>query len=155
MVTGARSNFALAKEFTLFGGMGDWGSTESSPVRALMVQGAIGLLLVLLGTLTRNGFVTVVEYTAPVFWFFFLLATISLIILRRREPETVRPFTVPFYPFTPLLFGLVCICMLLSSVMYTGVGALVGIAVPAAGAPFLIISLRHARCAASKGRKRE
>lgn len=143
MVTGARSNFAFAREFTLFRRMGDWDSAKSSPVRALIVQGAIALLLVLLGALTRNGFVTVVEYTAPVFWFFFLLATISLIVLRSREAGTVRPFTVPFYPFTPLLFGLVCVCMLLSSVMYTGVGALFGIVVPAAGVPFLIISLRR------------
>jgi amino acid transporter len=147
MVTGARSNFAFGREFVLFRGMGGWDGAKSSPVRALMVQGAIALLLVLLGTLTRNGFVTVVEYTAPVFWFFFLLATISLIVLRRREPHTARPFTVPFYPLTPLLFGMVCICMLLSSVMYTGVGALFGIIVPAAGVPFLMISLRRSRYA--------
>ena len=39
------------------------------------------------GRLTRRGFETMVEYTAPVFWFFFLLAGVSLLVLRRREPR--------------------------------------------------------------------
>jgi basic amino acid/polyamine antiporter, APA family len=143
MITGARSNFALAREFALFEGMARWDGAKGGPVGAIVVQGAIALSLVLLGALTRDGFVTVVEYMTPVFWFFFLLATISLIILRWREPEVVRSFTVPFYPVTPLLFGAVCLCMLVSSLAYTGVGALIGVAVLAAGVPFLLISLRY------------
>lgn len=143
IITGARTNFALAKEFSLFQRMGGWDEAKGTPVMALIVQGTISLLLVLLGTLTRNGFVTMVEYTAPVFWLFFLLATLSLIVLRRREPGVLRSFRVPFYPFTPLLFGTVCVCMLVSSLRYTGTGALIGMAVLAAGVPFLIISLRR------------
>jgi amino acid transporter len=42
-----------------------------------------------------------VDYTAPVFWFFFLLSGVSLLVLRVREPEVSRPFRVPFYPLTP------------------------------------------------------
>ena len=94
------------------------------------------MLLVFLGTVTRNGFVTMVEYTAPVFWLFFLLSTLSLIVLRRREPGAQRPFKVPFYPLTPILFSAICLCMLISSLQYNGAGALAGIAVLAAGIPF-------------------
>ena len=59
-----------------------------------------------------------VEFTAPVFWFFFLLSGISLFVLRVREPEAERPFRVPFYPVLPLVFCLVCGYMLWASLSY-------------------------------------
>jgi amino acid transporter len=143
MITGSRTNFALGRDFTLFRVMGGWNETAGSPVNALIVQGIISLLLVFFGTVTRNGFVTVVEYTAPTFWLFFLLTTISLIVLRVREPGILRHFRVPFYPLTPLLFGSVCLFMLISSLQYTGIGALIGVTVLLAGIPFLMISAYH------------
>jgi basic amino acid/polyamine antiporter, APA family len=73
--------------------------------------------------------VSMVEYTAPVFWGFFFLGALSLIALRIKEPNVERPFTVPFYPFTPILFCATCLYMLRASIAYTGKGALVGLAV--------------------------
>ncbi|WP_066375117.1 MULTISPECIES: APC family permease [unclassified Anabaena] len=141
--TGSRTNYALGQDFSLFGFMGRWQQRPSTPTSALLVQAAIALLLVLLGTFTRKGFETMVDYTAPVFWFFFLLSGISLIVLRHRDPDIPRPFRVPFYPLTPLLFCLVCGYLLYSSLVYTNVGALVGVLVVAAGIPFLIWNRYH------------
>ncbi|PPS44321.1 APC family permease [Chroococcidiopsis sp. TS-821] len=138
--TGARTNYALGRDFSLFRFLGQWKTQGSTPATALLVQGAIALLLVLLGTITRNGFETMVDYTAPVFWFFFLLTGVSLFVLRRRDREIVRPFRVPLYPFIPLLFCVFCAYMLQSSLAYTGVGALVGVAVLLAGIPLLVIT---------------
>ncbi|MEH2106821.1 APC family permease [Nostoc sp.] len=135
--TGARTNYALGQDFALFGFMGHWQQRPSSPTFALLLQAAIALALVFLGTLTRKGFETMVDYTAPIFWFFFLLSGISLLVLRIREPHIVRPFRVPFYPFTPLLFCAVCGYLLYSSLVYTGVGAVAGVLVVAAGIPVL------------------
>ncbi|MBE8966068.1 amino acid permease [Nostocales cyanobacterium LEGE 12452] len=135
--TGARTNYALGQDFSLFGFMGHWKQRPSSPTYALFLQAAIALALVLLGTLTRKGFQTMVDYTAPIFWFFFLLSGISLLVLRIREPHIVRPFRVPFYPLTPLLFCAVCAYLLYSSLVYTGVGAIAGVLVVAAGIPLL------------------
>jgi basic amino acid/polyamine antiporter, APA family len=78
-----------------------------------------------------------VEYTAPIFWLFFFLAGLSLFILRRNDPGRPRPFRVPVYPLTPLIFCAICLYMLVASVQYTGTGALVGLAVLAAGLPLL------------------
>ena len=94
---------------------------------------------VLLGALARKGFVAMVEYTAPVFWCFFLLAGLSLFVLRIKEPEMSRPFRVPFYPFTPFFLCMTCVYMLHSSVVYVGAGAWVGLAVLAAGALILFL----------------
>ena len=140
VITGARTNYALGETSAGFRYMGRWNERTGSPVYALGVQGIIALLLIGLGTVTMKGFVTMVEYTAPVFWLFFLLTTLSLLVLRVKEPTIVRPFRVPLYPFTPIFFWVVCMFMLVSSIRHTGIGALVGLAVLVAGSLFLPFS---------------
>jgi len=139
IITGARTNYALGRDFALFGFLGHWQERGNTPVNALLFQCTIALVLVILGTITHSGFEMMVEYTAPVFWFFFLLVGISLFVLRRIEPNTFRPFRVPLYPFTPLLFCAICIYMLQSSLAYTGIGALLGIGVLLTGIPLLLV----------------
>ncbi len=92
ILMGARVTYAFGRDVRLFSALGRW--RGSAPVNALLVQAGIALALVLLGTTTRSGFETMVEFTAPVFWFFFLLAGVSLFMLRAREPGP-RPFPVP------------------------------------------------------------
>jgi amino acid transporter len=139
LFTGARTNYTLGREFSLFGFLGKWQERSNTPTNALLFLGAISLMWVLLGALVRKGFVAMVEYTAPVFWCFFLLAGLSLFVLRIKEPEMSRPFRVPFYPFTPFFFCMTCVYMLHASVVYVGAGALVGLAVLAAGALILFL----------------
>ncbi len=136
--TGARTSYALGNDFGLFAFLGRWSARTGTPVNALLVQGAIALALVFFGALTRGGFETIVEYTAPVFWFFFLFTGVSLFVLRLKEPLATRPFRVPLYPVTPVLFCLTCAYLLYSSLAYTGIGALAGVAVLAAGAVLLL-----------------
>lgn len=133
IITGARSSYALGQDFAMFGMLGRWRMRSGTPRNALLVQGAIALLLILLGTGSRGGFETMVEYTSPVFWFFVLLVGCSLFVLRRREPATTRPFRVPLYPVTPLLFCAACGFMLYSSLAYVGRGTFFGVAVLLAG----------------------
>ena len=140
ILTGARSNYALGRDFSVFSFLGKWRNYNNTPANAYLFQGAIALLLIILGTLTRKGFETMVDYTAPVFWFFFLLCGISLFILRIKESQKEKPFQVPLYPFTPIVFCLTCGYLLYSSLAYTGIGAFVGVAVVLAGLPFLSIS---------------
>ncbi|MDJ0590047.1 MAG: amino acid permease [Pleurocapsa sp. MO_226.B13] len=137
--TGARTNYALGKDWKLFGWLGRWDESTQIPLNSLLVQGTIALFLILLGTLTRSGFATMVEYTAPVFWFFLLLTTLSLFVLRTVEPEVSRAFRVPLYPLTPLLFCASCVYMLQASLTYTGIGALVGVGVLLSGVPLLLM----------------
>ena len=47
------------------------------------------------------------------------------------------------YPLTPLLFCAACLYMLQSSLAYTGVGALAGVAVLLSGAPVLLLARRR------------
>jgi amino acid transporter len=144
--TGARTNYALGRDFALFGFLGNWHARSDSPVNALLLQCAIALLLVLLASFTPDGFQTMVAYTAPAFWLFFLLTGLALFVLRRQPPVNADPFRVPLYPVTPILFCAMCVYMLYSSFTYAmsldpgSIGAIVGIAVLCAGIPVMLVA---------------
>jgi basic amino acid/polyamine antiporter, APA family len=131
--TGARSSYAVGRDVHALGFLGRWHPITRTPVNALLTQGTMALALVGLGGLTRRGFETMVEYTAPVFWLFLFLTGVALLVLRRRDPARPRPFRVPFYPLTPLAFCATSGYLVYSSLAYTGLGALVGVGVLAAG----------------------
>jgi amino acid transporter len=152
VITGARTSYALGKDFSLFDFMGNWNEKSGNPVNALIIQGVVSLALVAFGTGFRSGFASMVDYTAPVFWLFFLLGGISLFILRYREPQTPRPFRVPLYPFIPIMFCASCTYLLYSSLMYTGKGALVGVAVLVLGLPLFLMEYLRSKQKIGMGR---
>lgn len=132
MIFGARSNFALGQDFRTFAWLGRWHGS-GNPRNSLILQMLVSLAVVGLAVVTRQGFETVVEFTAPVFWSFVLMVGLALFILRQRQPDLPRPYQVPLYPWLPLAFVAVTAWMLWSSLIYTGLGALVGVAVLACG----------------------
>ena len=139
---------SLGRDFTIFSALGRWNTNASAPVNALLVQGAIALALVVLASFTPDGFQTMVAYTAPAFWLFFMLTAISLFLLRRQPPLNENPFRVPFYPVTPLLFVAACAFMLYSSFTYAmsldpgSIGAIIGICMVFSGVPVLVYADR-------------
>lgn len=140
--TGARVYHAVGQDLPALRRLGLWNPEQQVPTNGLLIQGAIALALVGFGAVTRDGFQSMVDYTAPVFWFFLLLVGISLFVLRSRQPGAERPFAAPLYPVTPAIFCVTCAYLLYSSLAYTGYGALVGIAVLAAGIPLVWLATR-------------
>jgi len=140
MIVGARSNYALGRDWPMLGYLGQWHEASGSPRNAMLVQGVIALALVGLGAIQNAGFKGLVEYSLPVFWGFFLLTGIALFVLRAKEPDAPRPFKVPFYPVVPAIFVLMCGYLLYSSLTYHRAHALVGLGVLAVGAVVLLIA---------------
>jgi APA family basic amino acid/polyamine antiporter len=138
MIVGARSNYALGRDWTAFAWLGRWHEASGSPRNAMLAQGAIAFALVALGAVYNAGFKGLVEYSLPVFWGFFLLTGVALFVLRAKEPDAQRPFRVPFYPVLPALFVLTCAYLLYSSLAYHRQHALVGLLVLAAGGVLLL-----------------
>lgn len=136
--TGARVFYAMSNDMTIFKWLSIWSPRGKTPANGLLTQGGIALALVALGTFTRDGFEAMVNYTAPVFWFFLLLVGAAVFVLRTRFPDRELPYRVPLYPLTPILFCLTCLYMLYSSIVYTGVAGLTGLAVLVAGLPLLL-----------------
>ncbi|MFM2033694.1 MAG: hypothetical protein RJA32_329 [Pseudomonadota bacterium] len=117
MIVGARTNYAMGEDWQGLSKMGRWESTRGSPSFAYLVQGVISLALVGFGALQSDGFEAMVEFTAPVFWVFLFLVGLGLFILRYKD-DAVRPFKVPLYPITPLIFCGSCGYLAYSSIMY-------------------------------------
>jgi amino acid transporter len=118
MIVGARTNYALGRDWPVLAFIGQWHGTRHVPVVAFLVQGAIALALIGFGALQKDGFSAMVEFTAPVFWLFFLLTGVGLFVLRFREPHVPRPFKVPLYPILPLVFIITCGYLFYSSITY-------------------------------------
>jgi amino acid transporter len=139
MIVGARSNYALGRDWPLLRFLGHWDEASGSPRTAMLVQGAIALALVVFGAVQNTGFKGLVEYSLPVFWGFFLLTGVALFVLRMKEPRAPRPFRVPGYPIVPAVFVLMCAYLLYASLAYHRTHALVGLAVLAVGAAVMFI----------------
>ena len=138
IIVGARSNYALGRDWPVFRWLGRWDDRTDAPRNSLYLQCAVALILIVAGAFTDK-VKTMVDYTMPVFWFFFMLVGIGLFVLRARDPGTPRPFKVPLYPVTPIIFILTCAYLFWSSVTYVKGGALVGLGVLAAGVILLFV----------------
>jgi APA family basic amino acid/polyamine antiporter len=145
MIVGARTSYAAGRDWPVLNRLGQWDAVRGTPFNALVIQCIAALLLVAVGAWTGGGFRAMVEFTAPVFWLFFLLSGLSLFVLRVRDPSAERPFKVPLYPLLPALFCAMCAYMLWSSLSYVysqSLGGLnaawIGVAVLAAGLVLLM-----------------
>ncbi len=133
IVVGARTTYAAAADWPRLASLGGWNVGRGIPVAGIVSQGVVGILLVGFGTYTRDGFVTMVDYSSPVFWLFLALSGFAVILLRWKRPDLPRPFRVPLFPWLPLVFVASCLFVLWSSVAYVKLGALAGLAMLAVG----------------------
>lgn len=138
IIVGARSNYALGRDWPVFGWLGHWHERTDAPRNSLLLQAAVALVLVVAGAFTDK-IETMVNYTMPVFWFFITLVGVGLFVLRAKEPDAPRPFKVPLYPLTPVIFILTCAYLFYSSVAYVKGGALVGLGVLGVGVVLLLV----------------
>jgi amino acid transporter len=118
MIVGARTNFAVGRDWNALRKLGQWQLQLGSPRQALWMQALISIALILLGTQEADGFSAMVEFTAPVFWGFLFLVGLSVIWLRQTDGQTERPFKVPLYPLLPLIFCSACAWLTYSSITY-------------------------------------
>ncbi|HJR57640.1 MAG TPA: amino acid permease [Rhizomicrobium sp.] len=140
--TGGRIYYELGKDLPMLRYFGLWDAKGENPAHAFLLQGVVALGLVLVGALSRNGFRAMVEYTAPVFWLFMTLVSVSLFVFRYRKEGEAGAYRVPLYPMTPVIFAATCLYMLYSSATYAlGQDALtatlLGLGVLLAGVPLL------------------
>jgi basic amino acid/polyamine antiporter, APA family len=125
-----RVYFAMARDGLFFDAVARVQPRFRTPAVAILLQGTVASLLVLTGT-----FQQIITYTAFPNYAFLSLAVLGLIILRVREPALARPFRVPGYPVTPVLFLGVFAWYLVNSLLYAFRDTMVGILLTLAGLP--------------------
>jgi basic amino acid/polyamine antiporter, APA family len=116
--TGARIYYAFGRDHPLASLVGHWNQRTNAPSWALVVQCGVCLIPVVIFGVHENAFQSMVNYTTPVFWFFFFLVGVSVFLLRKRQPAATAPFRVPCYPVTPLVFVASSLMMLYATADY-------------------------------------
>ena len=76
-------------------------------------------------------------------WLFAALAAASVFVLRRRRPDTPRPFRVPGYPVTPALFIVAALAIVANTIVARPVQALAGIGIVLLGTPAYLLWTRQ------------
>ncbi len=141
IIVGARSNYALGRDWPVFAWLGQWHERSDAPRNSLIVQCIVAFALIVAGAFAAQ-IETMVNYTMPVFWFFIMMVGIGVFVLRVRDPDRPRPFRVPLYPLTPAVFVATCAYLLYSSLAYVTTGAWLGVGVLAVGVVLLAVNLR-------------
>jgi APA family basic amino acid/polyamine antiporter len=118
LIVGARTASALGQDWPALRLLASWDEQRRVPRHALPIQCGLALALIALGVAFKGGFQAMVEYTAPVFWLFFLLVGLALFRLRAVDGARPRPFRVPLYPVLPAVFCASSAYMLWSSLGY-------------------------------------
>jgi len=78
-------------------------------------------------------------YVVFIGWIFYALAAASIFVYRKRMPEAVRPYRVPFYPLTPLLFIAAAVALVVNTIATQPKRAAIGLAIVLLGAPVYFI----------------
>ena len=68
-------------------------------------------------------------------WIFYALGAAAVIALRFKLPDAPRPFRVPGYPVTPVLFILAAVAIVGNTIVEQPVQSAMGIAIVLLGAP--------------------
>lgn len=116
--TTARIYYVLGRDHRLYSWLGQWHAQLDSPVRALVLQAIITLVLIISLGQDQNAFTRLVVFSAPVYWLFACLVAASLFVLRIKDREAPRSFQVPWYPWSPVLFCLATLFMCYASFTY-------------------------------------
>jgi amino acid transporter len=133
LIVGARTTYAAARDVPVLAAFGRWDLVRGVPARAVLAEGGVALVLIVVGGFAKSGFSAMVDYMTPVYWFFMSLSMGAMMILRRRNPTASRPVKTPLYPLFPLLFLAISIYMFGAGLLDLGVGAVYGAGVMAIG----------------------
>jgi APA family basic amino acid/polyamine antiporter len=99
ILSSARVYFSMARRNVFPGFLGRAHPRFHTPAASLVVQGIWSILLLFSGT-----FDTLTDTLIFVSWIFYAASAYGVFVLRRKEPETPRPYKVPGYPLVPWLF---------------------------------------------------
>ena len=100
VMSGGRVPFAVARDGYFFKALGEVHPRFHTPALALVIQGAVAVLLIVVGGAFRELFSLAIFAE----WLFYMVAASTIFVFRRREPEAPRPYRAAGYPLVPALF---------------------------------------------------
>ena len=145
VMSGGRVPFAVARDGYLFKALGEVHPRFHTPALALVIQGILAILLVLVGGAFRELFSLAIFAE----WLFYMVAASTIFVFRKREPDVHRPYRTAGYPVVPIVFiatAAVLLCYTFVSNLRDSVG---GVIVILLGIPVYLWFARQRRRSAS------
>ena len=139
-LTSPRMYFAMARDGVFFKRLADIHPRFETPAFAIIAIAVWSTLLAATGTFQQ--LLTYVVFTG---WGFYALGGLALFALRRRFPDAPRPYRVPGYPITPILFVASAAALVLNTIVTQPSRAAAGIGVVLLGAPAFYLWRMRAR----------
>ncbi|HKS30838.1 MAG TPA: amino acid permease [Chthoniobacterales bacterium] len=134
MLTSPRVYYAMARDRLFFHRLAQVHPRFQTPAFAVICGAVWSAILAVTGTFDQ-----LLTYVIFIGWIFYALAGASIFVYRSRMPEAVRPFKVPGYPVTPLLFVIAAAALALNTMVTQTTRAGIGIAIVFLGAPAYFI----------------
>jgi APA family basic amino acid/polyamine antiporter len=131
ILSGARVPYAMARDGLFFTKVGLVHPQYHTPAVSILALSAWSCLLVLSGRYEQ-----LFTYVIFASWILYGMATASVVVLRRKRPDLPRPYRTLGYPFTPVLFCIVALCLLVSTLFQSPRESLLGVALILCGVPF-------------------
>lgn len=129
-LTAPRMFFAMARDGVFFRRLADVHPRFETPAFAIGAIAVWAMLLAATGTFQQ--LLTYVVFTG---WAFYALGGVAVFVLRQLAPDAPRPFRVPGYPITPLLFVMAAGALVLNTMITQPMRAAVGLGTVLLGAP--------------------
>lgn len=134
VLTAPRVFFAMARDGVFFRQLAVIHPRFGTPAFAIIAMCAWAMVLSASGTFEQ--LLTYVVFTG---WMFYALGAATIFVYHRRQPDAHRPFRVPGYPITPLLFVAASSAIVLNA-LFTQTGrAVIGLGVVLTGAPAYLV----------------
>lgn len=138
-LTAPRVFYAMAADKLFFKKLAEIHPRFRTPAFAIVALGVWSAILTGMGK-----FQELVNYTMFVAWIFYGLGAASIFAYRRRHSELPRPYSVPGYPWTPLLFVAAAAALVLNVVISTPKNGAAGLGIVAVGLPAYLIWRKRA-----------
>jgi basic amino acid/polyamine antiporter, APA family len=132
-MTTARVFFAMAKDKLFVRQLADVHPKYHTPAKALIVQAVWASLLTLSGTFDQ-----LFTYVMFAGWIFYALGAAGVFILRRKFPRPDRPYSVPGYPWVPIIFVGVASWFVINTLVTQTADSMVGLLLLLTGVPFYL-----------------
>lgn len=136
ILSGARLYYAMAKDGLFFKKAGEL-NKFSVPSFGLWIQCIWGSLLCLSG---KYG--ALLTYSTFASLIFYILTIAGIFILRKKEPDTERPYKAFGYPVIPALYILVVTAICIDLLIYDTFSTGMGLAIVLAGIPVYFLTQR-------------
>lgn len=144
-LTSPRLYYAMSRDGVFFRKLAEVHPRFRTPAFAILAGSAWAALLAATGT-----FEQLLTYVVFSGWIFYGLGALSIFVYRRRAPDMPRPFRVPGYPLTPVLFVAASAAIVLNTLFTQPGRALVGLAVVLAGIPAYLVWKKRLRAGAAR-----